>query len=140
MLAFAHRLAPCLGWGVCVYLSGPLGAGKSCLARGVAQGLGYHDRVKSPSYTFIEPYTLPAGRLIHMDLYRIHDQDALVSLGIEDYFVADTLCLIEWPENGQGLLPAADVLITIAYQDPGRRVQLSAQTPRGEAIIKKFKG
>src|SRR5512147_3130289 len=72
-LAFGAQLAQGLAPGLSFYLEGDLGAGKTTLVRGVLRALGYGGRVKSPTYTLAESYSLPAFELYHFDLYRMHD-------------------------------------------------------------------
>ena len=134
-VAFGERLAR--GWhtGLVVYLSGELGAGKTTLVRGVLKGLGHTGAVRSPTYTLIEPYTCDGRLVFHFDLYRLADPEELEYLGARDYFGADTLCLIEWPERGATYLPQADVAIRLEYRPNGRQAHLEAHTDSGRAAL-----
>lgn len=106
-----------------VELSGELGSGKSTFARGALRALGVSGPIKSPSYTLLETYELPAVSAIHLDLYRLVDPDELEHLGLSDYFRPGFLWLIEWPERGVGRLPAADVRFQFSITAEGHRIE-----------------
>ena len=130
-LSLGARLAPCLHGGMLVCLSGELGAGKTTLARGIIRALGHTGRVKSPSYALVEPYKLSRLYLYHFDFYRFANPNELAEAGFREYFSTDTVCLVEWPENATGLLPAADLTIRIEEAGPGRQVEIAAGTEAG---------
>jgi tRNA threonylcarbamoyladenosine biosynthesis protein TsaE len=117
-----------------VYLQGELGTGKTTLVRGLLRGFGHSGKVRSPTYTLIEPYPLDGLTVYHLDLYRLASPDELEWLGIRDLLAGDALLLIEWPERGGGALPAADLLVGIEYRDPGREARLQAITAQGERL------
>jgi len=115
-----HRLAA----GGCVYLEGDLGAGKTTLVRGMLRGLGHNGAVKSPTYTIVEPYEIRGVHIYHFDLYRLSDPEELELIGVREYFDAGSLCLLEWPERGAGVVPAPDLTITLAVNGHGRKATL----------------
>ena len=133
MLALGARLAALTEGRGIVYLHGDLGAGKTTLSRGIIRGLGHVGAVKSPTFTLVEPYEIGTLKVFHFDLYRLADPEELEFMGIRDYFDDDALCLIEWTERGVGVLPKADLDITIAAQAGARSLLLQPQGARGES-------
>lgn len=112
MERFAQELAPSLGEGDVVLLSGPLGVGKTTWVRGLLRGLGWQDAVRSPSFNLLQTFET-SPRVLHADLYRLaHAQD----IGLEDYLDSH-LCLVEWPENLAGFLdPASCWQVELSYE------------------------
>ncbi len=125
MLELGAVLSRILGGGTTVYLEGDLGMGKTTLVRGVLRRKGVNGAVKSPTYTLVEPYELGGLTVYHFDLYRLGNPEELEFMGIRDYFDAESLCLVEWPERGRGFLPPADLVINIEPEGRGRRLQIS---------------
>lgn len=134
-LALGGQLARALSIGSVIYLYGELGAGKTTLTRGLLAALGHHGRVKSPTYTLVESYPLPQLTVHHFDLYRMTDPLEWEDAGFRDYFSPESLCLIEWPDKAAGLLPPADIELTLAILDEGRRFKLNAFTDKGRACL-----
>jgi len=135
MLAFGSDLAHAIDDGGVIHLHGDLGAGKTTLVRGILRGMGHQGTVKSPTYTLVEPYTIGKREIYHFDLYRLCDAEELEYMGIRDYFHAHSLCLLEWPEKGEGFLPKADLIIEIQYLPEGRDLCCRAKTPLGHEIL-----
>ena len=133
-LSFGTAIAGHVGEPLIITLQGDLGAGKTTLSRGILQGLGHQGAVKSPTYTLVEPYQLALGAVYHFDLYRLGDAEELEYMGFADYLADAGLCLIEWPEKGQGFLPEADIAVYISQSGEGRCVTLRAYSARGEQL------
>ncbi|MCK5881596.1 MAG: tRNA (adenosine(37)-N6)-threonylcarbamoyltransferase complex ATPase subunit type 1 TsaE [Sinobacterium sp.] len=129
MLEFARRLGGYLPTAVTLYLLGDLGAGKTTFSRGLIQSFGHVGAVKSPTFTLLEPYSLPSRQVFHFDLYRLSDPEELEFIGVRDYFDGTSTCLIEWPSCGEGLIPPADLEITLLRSSADSRlVELKANT------------
>lgn len=131
----AAELAAIVDAGV-IYLQGDLGAGKTELVRAWLRALGVVGTVRSPTYTLVEPYELGGRRLFHLDLYRLSDAEELEYLGLRDWAgAADTTLLVEWPERGAGVLPAADLHLGFDILPTCRIIHLQACSERAEAWL-----
>jgi len=120
-----------------VELRGPLGAGKTTFVRHLLRALGVQGRIKSPSYTVLEPYALPGLAVSHFDFYRFEDPHEWEDAGFREIFAAPGLKLVEWPQKAEALLPTPDLRLLIEVLDEQqRRVTLQAFTPRGRELMK----
>jgi len=137
--AATARLGAALAAGVkpgrVLHLSGDLGTGKTTLVRGLLRALGVQGPVKSPTYTWVEPYMVSRLDLYHFDFYRFTDRTEWLSSGLRDYFGPDAFCIVEWPEKVGDLLPPPDIKVTLAYNNEGRRASLESHSPAGEAWL-----
>ena len=125
---------PSDGW--TLLLEGELGAGKSTLARAFLVSLGHAGAVPSPTYTLVEPYTLPLHTIYHIDLYRIADAEELEFLGWSD--MEDGLKVIEWPERVPALASSADLSVRLEYRNTGRNARLEGLSSRGAAYLERI--
>lgn len=142
-LAFGSVLAQAIHPGLAIFLHGDLGAGKTTLVRGLLHGLGYVGKVKSPTYTLVEPYEMLAAQaqslnVYHFDLYRFNDEEEWEAAGFRDFFNAGSVCLIEWPEKAAQLLPVADVEIHFDIKTSGRHITLMANTASGHECLQRI--
>lgn len=142
-LAFGAKLAQAIHPGLTIFLHGDLGAGKTTLVRGLLHGLGYVGKVKSPTYTLVEPYEMLDARatplnVYHFDLYRFNYEEEWEAAGFRDFFNADSVCLIEWPEKAAQLLPTADLEIYLGIQQNGRKLKVVANTKSGHQCLLKI--
>jgi tRNA threonylcarbamoyladenosine biosynthesis protein TsaE len=133
--ALGARLARVIEPGLALYLHGDLGSGKTTFARGLLRGLGYQGRVKSPTYTLVELYTVSRLHLYHFDFYRFKDPKEWRDAGFNEYFNDASVCLVEWPEKAAGLLPAADLDLAFEFAGDGRDLSVRAGTESGKACL-----
>jgi tRNA threonylcarbamoyladenosine biosynthesis protein TsaE len=131
LVGMARALAPAVSAGGAIHLVGELGAGKTTFARALLVALGVDGRVKSPTYSLIESYTLGSLTIQHLDLYRIAAADEVEWLGLRDLDVGRHLWLIEWPERAVGALPSPDLIVHLAHAAHGRDLRLEAVSPVG---------
>ncbi|OGT40142.1 MAG: tRNA (adenosine(37)-N6)-threonylcarbamoyltransferase complex ATPase subunit type 1 TsaE [Gammaproteobacteria bacterium RIFCSPHIGHO2_12_FULL_38_14] len=136
MIAFGMMLGPLLSSGAIIYLNGSLGVGKTTFVRGLLRGLGFQGKVKSPTYSIIQPYTISSNTIFHCDFYRLQTPKSLDEMGIQDYFTPGVIALIEWPEIGKGIVPDADLVCDFFLtQNEERTMHISAYTEHGEEIL-----
>lgn len=126
----------------CIELHGPLGAGKTTFARHLLRALGVTGRIKSPSYAIVEPHEVPATAdtdkldIWHFDFYRFGDPREWEDAGFRDLFASPGLKLVEWPEKAAGLLPEADLVLSLSPQgDDSRTANWQAGTPLGATLL-----
>lgn len=121
--------------GLVLHLVGDLGAGKTTLVRGLLGALGYRGRVKSPTYTLVEPYDLSRLYFYHFDFYRFKDKSEWLSSGFREHFGPEALCVVEWPEKAGEAIAPPDLEIRLGYAATGREARLDARSPQGEAWL-----
>lgn len=121
--------------GTRVYLDGELGAGKTTFARGFLHALGYPGKVRSPTYTLVEPYQTGRGPVFHFDLYRLKGPEELEAMGFRDYFDGSGICLVEWAQRAQSLLGIPDLQVILQPHGAGRMLDFQAHSARGRAAL-----
>lgn len=120
---FGLSLAEELAAGDVVALIGDLGTGKTALTRYIAEGLGIKARVNSPTFTIVKEYRQGRIPLFHFDVYRISDPEELFNIGAEEYFYGDGVCVVEWADLIEEILPENTRHIYIEYGDKeGERI------------------
>ena len=139
--------------GLTIHLSGDLGAGKTTLVRALLKHLGVTDRIKSPTYTLVEPYVVEMPKGIatrqrmnlycyHFDFYRFENPHEWEDAGFRDYFSDAALRLVEWPERASSdagsLLPAPDLHVTLETRGEGRVATVAAESQRGAAWLSRI--
>ncbi|HZV67707.1 MAG TPA: tRNA (adenosine(37)-N6)-threonylcarbamoyltransferase complex ATPase subunit type 1 TsaE [Telluria sp.] len=137
--ALARALLP----GLAIHLHGDLGAGKTALTRAMLHAAGHVGAVKSPTYTLSEPYRVRLdGKMvdvIHFDLYRMSSPEEFLDAGFREDFNAHNICIVEWPEKADPLLPAPDVNIILSVAGQGRDVELQALSDLGLLCLDRLK-
>ncbi|MGB7180439.1 MAG: tRNA (adenosine(37)-N6)-threonylcarbamoyltransferase complex ATPase subunit type 1 TsaE [Burkholderiaceae bacterium] len=134
--AAARRLSLAIEPGTVIHLSGDLGAGKTSFCRALIRSLGYNGRVKSPTFTLVEPYNLPRFSLYHFDFYRFSSGEELRDAGFEEQLDAQCVALVEWPERAHGYLPPPDLLLQLDWKSENERLlRATATSPRGEQCL-----
>ena len=126
----ARGIATQLQSGDLIFLSGDLGTGKTTFAQAATRAMGFEGVVNSPTFTLIETYQTDYGELVHLDLYRLESLTELENIGIRDYLDSQSICLIEWPQKGSGLLPAADMVVDLEYAGDRRRLGVTVRAGR----------
>lgn len=141
-MALGVSLARVLVPGLVIYLQGDLGAGKTTLTRSLLHAAGYEGHVKSPTYTLLEPYEIEIGGqklgLFHFDLYRMKSPEEFLDAGFREHFDGNGICIVEWPENGDLVLPAPDVEAILTVEGEGRKIQLVGLTDKGGACLQQL--
>ncbi|MGL4238278.1 tRNA (adenosine(37)-N6)-threonylcarbamoyltransferase complex ATPase subunit type 1 TsaE [Tabrizicola sp.] len=123
--ALGQRLAEVARPGDAILLEGPIGAGKSCLARAFIQArLGRAEEVPSPTFTLVQVYQAKGGDIWHADLYRLTHPDEVWELGLDDAFET-AICLVEWPDRLGRHVPQGALHIRLTAWGDGRRAEVS---------------
>jgi tRNA threonylcarbamoyladenosine biosynthesis protein TsaE len=137
--AFAQTLAQRPGiWQALIELQGPLGAGKTTFVRHLLRALGVTGRVKSPTFTVLEPYRVGERDIAHLDFYRFDEPQEWLDAGLRDVFAQDILRLVEWPEKAGSGLPQPDLRLSLQPQtnEEHRLIHLHAMSPLGQELLK----
>lgn len=130
--SYGFKLGGLVKKGNIICLLGDLGAGKTTLTQSFAKGLGVDDYVTSPTFTIVNEYD---GRipLYHFDVYRIGSSDEMYDIGYDEYINSDGVCIIEWANLIDDVLPEEYLSIELKYVEDGREMIL---TPKGEEYIR----
>ena len=138
-LALGARLAALLRPGMVVWLDGDLGAGKTTLVRGLLRAAGETGPVKSPTYTLVEVHVVSGLNFYHFDFYRFNQAEEYLDAGLDEYFSAAGICLVEWPDKAVPYVPAADIHIELRVapgaSPEGRVAVISAGSERGQTCL-----
>ncbi|MCE2705638.1 MAG: tRNA (adenosine(37)-N6)-threonylcarbamoyltransferase complex ATPase subunit type 1 TsaE [Proteobacteria bacterium] len=136
---FAKNIALCLSPNFVIALNGNLGAGKTTLVRSILQELGVIGRIKSPTFTYVEPYQVGDTEIYHFDLYRFCDEIEWFDLGFDEYIKYNSICFIEWAERATMAIAKIDWKITIDIgNDEARAIRVVAITEEGSTCLEKL--
>lgn len=142
-LALGATLARALAPGLNIWLQGDLGTGKTALTRALLHAAGHQGHVKSPTYTLAEPYTIVIGNcqvdVIHFDLYRLASPEEFLDAGFREHFNERSICLVEWPEKAEPVLPAPDIKVLLSIAGKGRDIELQAMSDQGSQCLDRLK-
>jgi tRNA threonylcarbamoyladenosine biosynthesis protein TsaE len=137
--ALARALLP----GLAIHLHGDLGAGKTALTRALLHAAGHVGHVKSPTYTLSEPYRIALDghtvNVIHFDLYRMASPEEFLDAGFREDFNANNICIVEWPEKADPVLPPPDLNVWLHVAGDGRDVELQALSDLGLLCLDRLK-
>ncbi len=138
---FGARLGELLQGGDVICLAGELGAGKTCLAQGIGRGLGIEGPITSPSYILINEYRQERAKLpfYHADLYRLGEAREVLTLGLDEYFYGEGVCVVEWADRAPEALPVERLWIEFRYIDETKRgLLMKAVGNRYEELLREF--
>jgi len=131
-LKLGKNLSKNVSKGLLIFLKGELGVGKTTLVRGFLNSLGYKGRVKSPTYSLVEQYSIGKYSLNHFDLYRFNVPEEWIASGFNEYIDDVYINIIEWPEKASDIISAPDLIIEIQYEKNNTRsVNIFANTKKG---------
>ena len=140
---FGERLGGLLQAGDLICLEGGLGTGKTCLTQGIGRGMGVAEPITSPSFTLIAEYRPPAPApvLYHVDLYRLQTAvEEARAMGLEDYLLGDGVCVIEWAERAEPILPKERLWVALRYVDQSKRgLMMRATGARYDELVQQFR-
>ncbi|MDD5298515.1 MAG: tRNA (adenosine(37)-N6)-threonylcarbamoyltransferase complex ATPase subunit type 1 TsaE [Rhodocyclaceae bacterium] len=136
----AHFPLPTSHSPLVIYLCGDLGAGKTTLVRGLLRALGHGGKVKSPTYTLVELYTVSNLNLYHFDFYRLNQPEEYLDAGLDEYFQGSGVCLVEWPDKAAPYVAAPDLRLELVLDGAGRQASLRAESGKGASCLSAMRG
>lgn len=121
--SFGKKLAAELAPGIVIALTGDLGTGKTALTKSIAEGLGITEVITSPTFNIVKEYYSGRIPMYHFDVYRIGDIDEMYELGYEEYFYGNGVCIVEWADLIEDIIPEDAIRIDIEYgENEGERI------------------
>ena len=137
--ALGHQLGQHAFAGMVVALMGDLGAGKTCFAQGVGDALGVQG-VVSPTFIVVNTHEEGSIPFFHADVYRVDSAAELEQTGLEDLLWSDGVCVVEWADKHEGMLPDDHLVVRIEHLEQGRRITMDARGPRHTALLERLDG
>lgn len=123
-----------------ICLEGELGTGKTTLIQAIGDALGVSEAITSPTFTLVNEYYSRTGTLYHVDLYRLDSIGEIVQAGIDGFFYADGICVIEWPEKARGILPAECLYIMLKHEgEEQRSISIQAKGQRYCQLLRRLR-
>ena len=113
----ARQIVNTIGDKKVIAFHGEMGAGKTTLISAICHALNVQDKVSSPTFSIINEYYFPSGKIFHIDLYRLKNEEEAIRAGVEDCLYSDHICFVEWPEKAPGLFPSDAVHVFIEVED-----------------------
>ncbi|MDD4200181.1 MAG: tRNA (adenosine(37)-N6)-threonylcarbamoyltransferase complex ATPase subunit type 1 TsaE [Eubacteriales bacterium] len=113
--SFGYELGRKVQPGTVIALIGDLGTGKTTLTKAIARGLGIHELITSPTFNIVKEYRSGRLPLFHFDVYRIGDVDEMFEIGYEEYFFGEGVCVVEWADIIEEIIPEDALVIRIGY-------------------------
>lgn len=121
--SIGKKLAAELAPGIVIALTGDLGTGKTALTKSIAEGLGITEVITSPTFNIVKEYYSGRIPMYHFDVYRIGDIDEMYELGYEEYFYGNGVCIVEWADLIEDIIPEDAIRIDIEYgENEGERI------------------
>ena len=121
--SFGKKLAAELAPGIVIALTGDLGTGKTALTKSIAEGLGITEVITSPTFNIVKEYYSGRIPMYHFDVYRIGDIDEMYELGYEEYYYGNGVCIVEWADLIEDIIPEDAIRIDIEYgENEGERI------------------
>lgn len=131
---FAELLAQAIVPELVIKLDGNLGVGKTTLTRALLQALGIKGKIKSPSFTIVEPYAWGKYNIYHFDLYRFNNSEEWLEGGFDEYFNSGSVCIIEWAQRAKGLITTFDLELIIDFvtaNEQARTIEINGASELG---------
>ena len=135
---FAYKLASRLNIGDIILLVGDLGAGKTKFTEGLLSFWNLQDEISSPTFTIVNEYNTQNINIYHFDVYRIGSSDEMYDIGYDDYINGEGVCIIEWANLIEDILPDECLYIELKYKDMSREMILNPVGEKYEKIVEEL--